>query len=190
MLYDFSVVKNTDGSHNIILNRKNDNIKVTFFLATKGLRTDALIRHMASLTDDQCAEFFIGTGDARPKKEKIPPKPKEPTWLNWSLETATPKTKDTCVEYVDGIGPITAWFIHSNTTYFAMKYKADGEQDIEGQFVLAAITDKQRTKFESGEWTSKMMVMQCKQLFLVKDWFAPDTLEVQPMRRLPKNWVW
>lgn len=178
--YSYAVECLADASHLITLVHGPTATTKNFTLAALGLRTEALERHMASLTDDQCAEFFptAGAGAARTPKPK--PAAKKETLLAWNLV----KPEASNAVYPDASSS-NFWLQHGGQHYLAVALPTADETQ---PMLLAELSEKQRGKAISGEWPLVTVLRQAKGWYWLKDYNA-DTVEVKLLHRVPKEWM-
>lgn len=176
--YTYAVDCLSTGSHAIKLVQVPTATTQNFTIAAPGLCTEALERHMASLTDDQCAEFFPTAGAARPAKEK--PAPKKEALLAWNLV----KPEASNAVYPDASSS-NFWLQHGGQHYLAVALPTADETQ---PMLLAELSEKQRGKAISGEWPLVTVLRQAKGWYWLKDYNA-DTVEVKLLHRVPKEWM-
>lgn len=180
--YQFEVSSGSTGTL-IKLIRNSDNAQVTQLIANKEVDPIRVASHLQSLTDDQFREFFKQQGNDRPKKEseKAPSKPNKSQV--WSLQNKPLKPGE-CLSYCDG--PLLFWIKHEGASYLAFSVPLQGQPS--WPVVLAELSEKQVDKVLKKEWTLLATVKQAKRYLFVADYYA-DIFEVQPMPRIPREWL-
>ena len=56
--YSYTVQKQQDGGHLVVLKRNSDSAEKTFYFANNVGSYEGIVSHMESLTDIQCEGFF------------------------------------------------------------------------------------------------------------------------------------